>query len=67
MLALLFKVADRIYQVGGYDLSNITYVQGDTGWVVFDPLVTVETSRASLDLVTQHLGKRPVPTVMRWV
>jgi glyoxylase-like metal-dependent hydrolase (beta-lactamase superfamily II) len=64
VLALLFKVADRIYRARGYDLSNITYVQGDTGWVVFDPLVTVETSGASLDPVTQHLGKGPALAVV---
>ena len=42
----LFKVTDRIYQVRGYDLSNITFVQGDTGWIVFDPLISPETACA---------------------
>lgn len=60
----LFKVVDRIYQVRGYDLSNITFVQGDTGWIVFDTLISPETAHAGLDLVNQHLGQRPVVAVV---
>ena len=60
----LFKVTDRIYQVRGYDLSNITFVQGDTGWIVFDPLISSESAKAALDLVTEQLGKRPVVAVV---
>jgi alkyl sulfatase BDS1-like metallo-beta-lactamase superfamily hydrolase len=60
----LFKVHDRIYQVRGYDLSNITFVRGDTGWIVFDPLISEETAKAAYDLVTQHLGQRPVVAVV---
>jgi alkyl sulfatase BDS1-like metallo-beta-lactamase superfamily hydrolase len=60
----LFKVADEIYQVRGYDLSNITFVRGKTGWIVFDPLVSVETARAAYDLVTANLGQRPVLAVV---
>jgi len=48
-LAGLFKVSDRIYQVRGYDLSNITFIQGETGWIVFDPLVSSETARAAYE------------------
>ena len=50
----LFKVADRIYQVRGYDLSNITFIQGDTGWIVLDPLISAETAKAAYDLVTRE-------------
>ena len=60
----LFKVVDRIYQVRGYDLSNITFIQGDTGWIVFDPLISTETAKAAYDLVTEHLGTRPVVAVV---
>lgn len=31
----LFEVTDGIYQVRGYDMSNITFVRGDSGWIVF--------------------------------
>ena len=47
----LYKVIDGIYQVRGFDLSNITFVNGKTGWVIFDPLVAVETARAAKKLV----------------
>ncbi len=60
----LYQVTDRVYQVRGYDLSNITFVQGDTGWIVFDPLISAETAKAAYDLVTEHLGKKPVHTVI---
>ena len=46
----LFKVADRIYQVRNQDISNLTIVEGDTGLIVFDPLISTETARAALEL-----------------
>ena len=46
----LFEVTDRIYQVRGFDLSNMTIVEGDTGVILIDPLSTAETARAALDL-----------------
>ena len=64
MLHGLFKVTDRIYQVRGYDLSNITFVQGDTGWIVFDPLISAETAKAAYDFISSNLGKRPVVAVV---
>ncbi len=63
-IAGLFKVSDRIYQVRGFDLSNITFIQGDTGWIVFDPLISAEAAKAAYDLVTDNLGKRPVLAVV---
>jgi alkyl sulfatase BDS1-like metallo-beta-lactamase superfamily hydrolase len=60
----LFKVSDRIYQVRGFDLSNITFVKGDKGWIVFDPLISVETAKAAYDFVTRQLGKRPIVAIV---
>ena len=60
----LFKVTDRIYQVRGYDISNITFVEGDSGWIVFDPLISMETAKAAYDLVSAHLGRKPVRAVV---
>lgn len=60
----LFKVTDRIYQVRGYDLSNISFIEGNTGWIVFDPLISAETAKAAYDLVTKNLGKKPIVAVM---
>jgi alkyl sulfatase BDS1-like metallo-beta-lactamase superfamily hydrolase len=60
----LYQVTDRIYQVRGYDLANITFIKGDTGWIIFDPLLTAATSKAALALVTQELGQFPVKAVV---
>ncbi len=60
----LFEVVEGIYQVRGYDISNITFVAGDTGWVVFDPLMSVECAQAALALVNEHLGERPVKAIV---
>jgi len=60
----LFKVTDRVCQVRGFDLSNITFIQGDTGWIVGDPLSTTETAKAAYDLVTEKLGKRPIVAII---
>jgi len=60
----LYKVIPGIYQVRGFDLANITFVKGKTGWIVFDPLTAAETSRAAKKLVDKHLGKLPVVAVV---
>ena len=49
-------VPDRIYQVRGYDLANISFIKGDRGWIVFDPLTAKETARAALDFINDQLG-----------
>ena len=54
----------KIYQVRGYDLANISFIKGDTGWIVFDPLTAKETARAALDFINEKLGKRPVVGVV---
>ena len=60
----LFEVMDGIYQVRGYDMSNITFIKGDTGWIVYDPLMTVECAKAAFQLVKDNLGDYPVKAVM---
>ena len=60
----LFKVTDRVWQVRGFDLANITFVKGDTGWIVIDTLTCEETARAAYDLVTEQLGKRPIAAIV---
>lgn len=60
----LFKVTDKIYQVRGFDLSNITFIQGDKGWIVFDPLISPQTAKAALAFINQTLGERPVTAVV---
>jgi alkyl sulfatase BDS1-like metallo-beta-lactamase superfamily hydrolase len=60
----LFKVADRIYQVRGFDISTVSFIDAGTGWIVVDPLTTTEVARAALDLANEHLGKMPVLAVI---
>ena len=54
----------KIYQVRGFDLSNLTLIKSDTGWIVFDPLIAAETARAALKLANEKLGARPVVAVV---
>ncbi|RWF34914.1 alkyl sulfatase dimerization domain-containing protein [Mesorhizobium sp.] len=60
----LFRVHDRIVQVRGFDLANVTFVQGDTGWIVLDTGSNLETGKAAYELVSRHLGQRPVLAVV---
>ncbi len=60
----LFKVTDRVYQVRGYDLANMSIIEGDTGWIIVDPLTSQETAAAALALALEHLGNKPVVAVI---
>lgn len=60
----LFEVCDGIYQVRGYDLSNISFVRTDTGWIVIDPLTVAETAAAARALVDAHFGPRPIVAII---
>ncbi|MFB7169157.1 alkyl/aryl-sulfatase [Streptomyces sp. NPDC056242] len=60
----LFEVVPGIYQVRGFDLSNVTFIEGETGVLVLDPLVTQETAAAALALYREHRGDRPVTGVL---
>lgn len=56
----LYEVSDGIYQLRGYDLSNMTLIEGQTGWIVVDPLTTQETAAAAMAFATKHLGEKPI-------
>jgi alkyl sulfatase BDS1-like metallo-beta-lactamase superfamily hydrolase len=60
----LYQVTPNIWQVRGFDLSNMTIIKGQSGWIVIDPLTSVETAAAALELVNQTLGQRPVSAVI---
>jgi alkyl sulfatase BDS1-like metallo-beta-lactamase superfamily hydrolase len=60
----LYEICPGIYQVRGYDISNLSLVEGETGWIVIDPLTSTETARAAMALVAEHLGERPVSAVV---
>jgi alkyl sulfatase BDS1-like metallo-beta-lactamase superfamily hydrolase len=61
----LYEVIPGIYQVRGFDLSDISFVRGKTGWIVFDPLVSAEVVRAAWQLFQEHVGEGlPVSAVI---
>jgi alkyl sulfatase BDS1-like metallo-beta-lactamase superfamily hydrolase len=61
----VYEVIPGIYQVRGFDLSNITFVRGKTGWIAFDPMISAETVRAAWNLFQEHVGKGlPVTAVI---
>ena len=60
----LYEVVEGIYQVRGLDLSNVTFIEGDTGVIVIDPLVCTETAAAALALYRSHRGDRAVTAVI---
>ncbi len=60
----LFKVTDGVYQVRGFDIANMTLIEGKTGWIVVDPLTARETSSAALAFARQHLGNKPVSAIV---
>ncbi len=60
----LFEVTARIYQVRGFDISNMTIIEGDTGLIIIDPLTCRETAQAALELYLRHRPAKPVKTVI---
>ena len=60
----LFKVTDRVYQVRGMDLANMTIIEGDTGLIIIDPLLSVETAQAALKLYLTNRPAKPVVAVV---
>ncbi len=60
----LFEVVPGLYQVRGFDISNMTIIEGDTGIVIVDPLVTAQVAKAGLELYFNHRGRKPVHAVI---
>jgi len=61
----LFEVCDGIYQVRGYDVTNLTLIETESGgWIIFDPLMSRECSEAAMRLVEEHFGKRPLMAIV---
>ena len=60
----LFKVTDGIYQLRGFDIANMTLIEGSSGWIVVDPLTCRETSAAALAFARKHLGDKPVSAII---
>lgn len=60
----LFEVTKGVYQVRGFDLSNITFIEGERGYIVIDPLISAEPAAAALALMRKHRGDKPVSAVI---
>ena len=60
----LFALSENMWQVRGFDVSNMTVIKGATGWILIDPLTTRDTAAAALRLVNEKLGARPVSAVI---
>jgi alkyl sulfatase BDS1-like metallo-beta-lactamase superfamily hydrolase len=60
----LYALSDNMWQVRGFDVSNMTVIKGATGWILIDPLTTRDTAAAALRLVNEKLGERPVTAVI---
>jgi alkyl sulfatase BDS1-like metallo-beta-lactamase superfamily hydrolase len=60
----LFKVTEGIYQLRGFDLANITIIEGETGWIIVDPLTTRETASKALSFAYEQLGRHPIEAII---
>jgi alkyl sulfatase BDS1-like metallo-beta-lactamase superfamily hydrolase len=60
----LFEVTPGIYQIRGFDISNMTIINGKTGWIIVDTLTTRETAAAALDFARKNLESRPVSAII---
>ncbi len=60
----LFKVTEGIWQLRGFDIANISLIEGRTGWIVVDTLTSRETAAAAMAFARQHLGNKPVSAVI---
>ena len=60
----LFKVTEGVYQLRGFDIANMTLIEGKTGWIVADTLTSRESAAAALAFARQHLGDKPVSAVI---
>ncbi|MDR3597390.1 alkyl sulfatase dimerization domain-containing protein [Clostridium sp.] len=60
----LFKITDNIYQIRGFDVANMTFVKGKTGWIIIDCLTCKETAKAALQFTNNYFGKLIISAVI---
>ncbi|MDO6823069.1 alkyl/aryl-sulfatase [Marinobacter sp. 1_MG-2023] len=60
----LFKVTEGLYQLRGFDLANMSIIEGDTGWILVDPLTSRETASKAFLFAQEHLGKKPLKAII---
>ncbi len=60
----LYKVMDGVHQLRGFDIANMTLIQGKTGWILVDPLTVRESSSLALAFARKHLGDKPISAIV---
>ena len=60
----LFEVCNGIYQVRGYDMANMTVIKGNTGWILYDTLMSSECAQAAMQLIEKNLGSYPIKAII---
>ncbi|MGB8223295.1 MAG: alkyl sulfatase dimerization domain-containing protein [Polyangiales bacterium] len=60
----LFEVTKGVYQLRGFDLANMSLIEGKTGWIVIDPLTSEETAAKAIAFAREHLGERPISAII---
>ncbi|MFT7285983.1 MAG: alkyl sulfatase BDS1-like metallo-beta-lactamase superfamily hydrolase [Halieaceae bacterium] len=60
----LFKVTDGVYQIRGFDLANMSLIEGARGWIVVDPLTNNQTAAAAINFAFEHLPAKPISAVL---
>lgn len=60
----LFKVTDGVYQIRGFDLANMSLIEGEQGWIVVDPLTNAQTAAAAIRFAFEHLPAKPITAVL---
>ena len=60
----LFEVCESVFQVRSYDISNITIIEGETGIIIIDPLVSEESAKSAMELYYKNRGEKTVKAVI---
>ena len=60
----LFQVTDKVYQIRGFDISNMTIIEGTKGLIIIDPMISAETAKAGLDLYYKNRPQKPISAVI---
>jgi len=60
----LFEVTPGIYQIRGFDISNMTIIAGENGWIIIDPLTTRETAAAAISFARENIGPKPITAII---
>ena len=60
----LFKVTEGVFQLRGYDLANISIIEGDTGIILVDPLTSKQTAQKAMSMISKHFKDKPIKAII---